>query len=387
MKIFIYTIMKNEIDNIDSWLENIKDADGIYVLDTGSTDGSYEYMKSQQEKYPNLVVEQKIYEPFRFDTARNDNLAMLPEQEDEQIVCIVIDLDERLCDNWYQLLKQVIEDNPNFYSIKMYRGEVNTEESTVDNIIYNKVVVFGRCHQRKYAHWYRPVHETIDYGEHDSDYSGEPIIGDNNNIIISHFRNKKTNRYQYITLLEQYLSDNPNDIMQMRTLINEYKEQGYFNKAYELIMVQYIRALQTNCGYREIICGDIAEIIQKINPKLTEFWYRQAIALNPTLGTYYIALSNHLCYGTSNSRPLEAMQVLEDMENAGIVKQEDWREIRGLHTWLPSDTWGIAFSWIGNYVEAYNWFYKANELAKQNNDEYGCNITEGHMQFAKDRIR
>ena len=213
--------MRNEINNIDDWLENIKSADGIYVLDTGSTDGSYEYMKSQQEKYPNLVVEQKTYESFRFDTARNDNLAMLPEQdEEEQIACIVIDLDERLCDNWYQLLKQVIEDNPNFYSIKMYRGEVNTEESTVDNIVYNKIFVNGRCHQRKYAHWNLPVHETIDYGEHDSDYQGEPTIGDNKNIIISHFRNKKTDRHQYITLLEQYLSDNPNDIMQMRTLIN-----------------------------------------------------------------------------------------------------------------------------------------------------------------------
>ena len=38
--------MKNEIGNIEGWLENIKDADGIYVLDTGSTDGSYEKMLS-----------------------------------------------------------------------------------------------------------------------------------------------------------------------------------------------------------------------------------------------------------------------------------------------------------------------------------------------------
>ena len=69
MRIIVYTIMKNELKNIESWLENIKDADGIYVLDTGSTDGSYEKMLEMKAIYPQLHVEQNIYDEFRFDTA------------------------------------------------------------------------------------------------------------------------------------------------------------------------------------------------------------------------------------------------------------------------------------------------------------------------------
>ena len=386
MKIIVYTIMKNEIDNIDAWLENIKDADGIYVLDTGSTDGSYEYMKKRQSSYPQLHVEQKLYNDFRFDIARNDNLAMIPEQENEQIICWTIDLDERFQNGWYDITKHTVEEYPNFYKLQYYYGVVDTINSTVDNVIYSNISLYDKCHQRKYAQWKLPIHEILYYGEHDTYYTEHPIIGDETNIFVSHFKNQHTDRTQYLSLTEMRIKENQFDIEGINHLIAEYLQRGEFNKAYELSMVQYIRGLECNCNWLETICGNIADIVGKFNPNLVEYWYKQAISLNPKLGTYYIRLANYYCYGTSNSRPLKALEILNEMKEVGITQQEYFKELHGLHTWLIDDTYGIAFSWIGNYVEAYNYFYRANQIAKEKNDTIGIQITDDHMNFAKERI-
>lgn len=45
MKICVYAICKNESKHIKRWYESMKEADDIYVLDTGSTDNSVELLK------------------------------------------------------------------------------------------------------------------------------------------------------------------------------------------------------------------------------------------------------------------------------------------------------------------------------------------------------
>ena len=45
MKICVYAIAKNEMKFIDRWYNSAKEADYICVLDTGSTDGSFEKFK------------------------------------------------------------------------------------------------------------------------------------------------------------------------------------------------------------------------------------------------------------------------------------------------------------------------------------------------------
>ena len=44
-KICVYAICKNESKFISQWLDNMSEADYIVVLDTGSTDGTYEYLQ------------------------------------------------------------------------------------------------------------------------------------------------------------------------------------------------------------------------------------------------------------------------------------------------------------------------------------------------------
>ena len=40
MKLVVYAICKNEIKFVDRWMESMSEADQVYVLDTGSTDGT-----------------------------------------------------------------------------------------------------------------------------------------------------------------------------------------------------------------------------------------------------------------------------------------------------------------------------------------------------------
>ena len=45
MKICVYAICKNEEKFVERWFNSAKDADGIFVLDTGSTDNSVKKLK------------------------------------------------------------------------------------------------------------------------------------------------------------------------------------------------------------------------------------------------------------------------------------------------------------------------------------------------------
>ena len=79
-KVAVYAICKNEEKFVKRWYESVKEADGIFVLDTGSTDNTAEELK----KLGANVTIKKI-EPWRFDVARNESLNLVPEDYD---ICV-----------------------------------------------------------------------------------------------------------------------------------------------------------------------------------------------------------------------------------------------------------------------------------------------------------
>ena len=86
MKVCVYAIAKNEEKFARRWLSSMSEADGVYVLDTGSSDETVRLLKEG-----GAIVKQRIFEPFRFDDARNASLAMVPDDAD---VCVCTDIDE-----------------------------------------------------------------------------------------------------------------------------------------------------------------------------------------------------------------------------------------------------------------------------------------------------
>ena len=86
IKICVYAISKNEEKFVKRWANSMKEADDIYVLDTGSTDNTVKLLQEE-----NINVTTKIINPWRFDVARNESLKLIPDDTD---ICVCTDLDE-----------------------------------------------------------------------------------------------------------------------------------------------------------------------------------------------------------------------------------------------------------------------------------------------------
>ena len=84
-KVCVYAISKNEEKFVSRWVESMKEADEIYVLDTGSTDDTVNKLKKLGVK-----VKKKLIKPWRFDKARNESLKLVPKDTD---ICVCTDLD------------------------------------------------------------------------------------------------------------------------------------------------------------------------------------------------------------------------------------------------------------------------------------------------------
>ena len=58
-KICVYAICKNEEKFVERWVNSVKEADEIYVLDTGSMDNTVEELKKR-----GVIVSQKEINPW-----------------------------------------------------------------------------------------------------------------------------------------------------------------------------------------------------------------------------------------------------------------------------------------------------------------------------------
>lgn len=92
MKVYVYAICKNESKFALRWMKSMSEADGVYVLDTGSEDNTVELLRGE-----GAIVEVEVFKPWRFDTARNRSLEMVPEDAD---VCVCTDIDELFHPGW-----------------------------------------------------------------------------------------------------------------------------------------------------------------------------------------------------------------------------------------------------------------------------------------------
>ena len=91
-RICVYAIAKNEEQFVDRWMDDMSEADHIVVLDTGSSDATVEHLRRRGAE---VTVEEIV--PWRFDTARNRSLELVPQEMD---LCVCTDLDEVFHPGW-----------------------------------------------------------------------------------------------------------------------------------------------------------------------------------------------------------------------------------------------------------------------------------------------
>ena len=92
MKVCVYAIAKNESKFVKRWVNSMREADEITVLDTGSDDDTVRLLKEC-----GVRVESAVLHPFRFDVARNLSMDMVAEDAD---ICVCTDLDEVFVPGW-----------------------------------------------------------------------------------------------------------------------------------------------------------------------------------------------------------------------------------------------------------------------------------------------
>lgn len=220
-KIAIYTICKNEEINVKDWLENVKDADYICVLDTGSTDETKKLFEAAKEEFgEKLIFAATDYgDEFRFDVARNDCLSLVPK---DAKICVCPDLDERLSDGWRSAVLAAWNKHT---SRAKYKYIWNHDEHGNEGVTFDADKIHINDGTYK---WVNPVHEILERNceEHYAYIHG---------MVLEHWADINKSRAQYLKLLELAVAENPHNDRNTHYLGREYMFHGQYEKAIEML--------------------------------------------------------------------------------------------------------------------------------------------------------
>ena len=214
-KICVYAISKNEIKFVERFYNSVKEADYVCVLDTGSTDGTYERFKEL-----GVIIEQKKYDFFRFDVARNDSMALIPKDAE---ICVCVDIDEYFNPGWTKILRQNWSEG---VGRARYRYTWNFYPDGSEGVVF----MADKIHKNGAYKWVYPVHEVL-----------APTTNENLKFIdlpamqLNHKADETKSRKSYLPLLELSVSENPNDDRNVHYLGREYMFDKQYDKAIETL--------------------------------------------------------------------------------------------------------------------------------------------------------
>ena len=376
VKICCYAIAAGEPEGfIDRWLESMSGADYICVLITKEEDPNWYYFSKKKKEYPQLILKQKTIKPWRFDTARNESMKLIPEDSD---VLICTDIDEVLIPDFWDDLRKVVFEHPNFDRIYYrYAWSHDGDGNPKWVFWYDKV-----C-QPKGWRWDFPVHEALKCDREKYNYQGEYYL-DSSKIYLHHFPDNSKSRGSYLGLLEQRAEEYPEDLYGLYYLAREYSFIGDWQNALCTAYRLYTRIAQKPVlddmrMQPSVLCmlGDFSNHLGLKDD--AEFYFRKAIQVEPGYRDGYIKLAQLLAY---QPRPQEVYEVLEEA-NKKSGHQEDWR----LTTYYWRD-WKInqiiadAKCWERKYDEASQYMQKAMKDLKTEDDHQDA-YKEGLFKDAK----
>lgn len=213
MKIYVYAIARNEAQFARRWMESMSEADGVYVLEWGSTDGTAELLEEL-----GAVVTRKPVKPWRFDVARNLSMT-LPPPDGDILVCT--DLDEVFLPGWRERLEAVWRPEHTTGRCE-YVWSFDPDGSDGVKFFYEKIHRPGICR------WVHPVHEVLRY-------DGPKIYCDVPGVRLEHHPDPEKSRAGYLPLLEMSVKEEPEDDRNRHYLGREYMYHGRWRKAVQTL--------------------------------------------------------------------------------------------------------------------------------------------------------
>lgn len=271
MKVVVYAISKNEEKFVQRFCDSMKEADSVYVLDTGSTDNT---VKLLRENGVNVLV--KEINPWRFDVARNMSLKMVPEDVD---VCVCVDLDEVFVPGWRSEIEKVWNDGVNRLRY-VYNWSLDENNRPIISFYGEKI------HSRKGYKWIHPVHEVLSF-----DGENERFIL-NENLIINHYPDASKSRGSYLPLLELSVLEEPNDDRNMHYLGREYMYYSRWNDCIDTLIKHLKLPSATwkdeRCASMRFIARSYTNLGRFDEAKL---WLNKAIDEAPYLRDPYVEMA------------------------------------------------------------------------------------------------
>jgi len=272
MKICVYAIAKNEERHVEQYAKWAKEADGVYVLDTGSTDRTVEKLKAA-----GIHVEEHRYEEgaFRFDDARNRSLALVPEDAD---ICVCTDMEEWFSEGWRKELETqwaeavAKDDKVNAAEYDFWVKEENGRPTYRFNGF--------KIHKRNVGKWKYACHEVIEYG---AETPYHPFFVKN---IVLHNAQRTaeenaTRHVNYLPLLKIDVTERPEDCRAAHYYGRELMNTGHLDEAIR----EFTRHLSIEGGWSTERAQSMRYMARcyrnKGMEKDAEYWYGKAVSEEP----------------------------------------------------------------------------------------------------------
>lgn len=271
MKIYVYAICKNEEQFVDRFMDSMVEADGVYVLDTGSLDQTVKKLKQR-----GAIVHEKVIDPWRFDVARNLSLEFVPLDAD---ICVCVDLDEVFEKGWRLNLEKTWTKDTNKVRY-LYHWHLEEEVPKVSFYI-------EKIHDRHHYKWTHPVHEVLTYTSSDSE---NVLLCPS--IVVKHYPDSSKSRSSYLPLLELSVLEDPEDDRNMHYLGREYM---YYKKWDQAIETLHKHLQLKRATWKDERCASMRFMarcyLSKEMEEEAEMWYLKAIEEAPYLKDAYVELA------------------------------------------------------------------------------------------------
>lgn len=311
MFICVYAICKNEEQFVERWMNSMSEADLVVVLDTGSTDGTVEKLRALGAQ-----VEQKEITPWRFDTARNLSLRLVPQEAD---ICVCTDLDEYFETGWRKKLEQCWTSNAT-------QGSYRYTWNFLPNGSEGHVFWIEKIHTNKNYRWIHPVHEILQYTG-----SEAPVTVPLEGIRLYHRADDKKSREQYLPLLELAVQEMPKDDRSRHYLGREYYYRGMWSKAIATLAQHLTMPSATWKDERCASMRYLAKSLIRLNRQEDALcWMLRAVAEAPHLREPYMDLAE-ICYRNEDWIGtlywIDSALQIESRPTSYICEPAAWNEI------------------------------------------------------------
>jgi glycosyltransferase involved in cell wall biosynthesis len=221
-KTAVYTILKNEAKYIEKWLYYADPFDYKVLLDTGSTDGSWELLQEAAAKDPKLIIEQKTFTPWRFNVARIHNLSMVPT---DTKWCLSPDLDEYFSINTHDEMERIIDAVPHITNIACDRLDIYSRTVRVGPPNY---IPTNKIHRYGDYTWVQPIYEHLRWIH--TDRAEVELYSDDIFLVHDQDFKKKERPELYIKMLEEEYQTNPTNTWCLWFLIYHYFNSQQLDK-------------------------------------------------------------------------------------------------------------------------------------------------------------